>query len=68
MQTFYITKILKIGNSRGIIIPNEILNGLHWERGDHLVFGFAGTEQVFLKRLTDKDMEQMKPYDTEKLL
>ncbi len=68
METFYITKIIKVGNSYGIIIPQEILNGFHWQRGDHLIFGFGGTEQIFLKRLTDKDMEKLKPYDPDRLL
>lgn len=60
METIYMTKLVKIGTSHGVIIPTEILNGYHWQRGDFLVFGFAGADQLFLKRLTDLDLQKIK--------
>ena len=61
MQTIFITKLSKQGSSLGIIIPMSILRAYNWQRGDLLVFGFAGAEQLWLKKMTDKDMEMLKP-------
>lgn len=61
MQTIFISKIIKVGTSVGIVIPVEILSGLKWQRGDFVIFGFAGTEQVFIKRLTDVEISNLKP-------
>jgi antitoxin component of MazEF toxin-antitoxin module len=61
MQSVFISKILRIGTSEGIVLPRNILNALKWERGDFVVFGFAGNEQIFIKRMTDEDMRKLKP-------
>lgn len=61
IQTIYFSKICKIGDSHGIVIPVEILRGLNWQRGELIAFGFAGTEQIFLKRLSDVEILKMKP-------
>ena len=61
MQSIFITKLSKQGTSLGVVIPVEILNAYHWQRGDVLVFGFAGEEQLFLKRLSDKELKEIKP-------
>ncbi len=61
MQTIYITKIREIGTSHGVIIPKPILTALKYQRGDCLVFGFAGHDQLFLRRLTDDEIRKIKP-------
>lgn len=61
METVFISKILKVGTSHGIILPREILNGYKWQRGDYVIFGFAGPDQLYIKRLTDIDMQKIKP-------
>jgi len=61
MESVFITKILKIGTSHGVVIPAEVLRGYHWQRGDFLIFGFAGNEQLYLKRLSDVDLQKLKP-------
>ncbi len=61
MKSIFITKIAKKGTSLGVIIPTEILNAYNWQRGDVLIYGFAGGDQIYLKRLTDMDIERMKP-------
>lgn len=61
MQSIFITKIIKVGNSFGVLIPQEILNGYHWQRGDFVIFGFAPNDQLYLKRLTDLEINQIKP-------
>lgn len=60
-QTVFISKITKIGNSHGITIPQNILNAYNWTRGDVVIFGFAGGDQLYIKRITDKELEQLKP-------
>lgn len=61
MQTVFITKIIKVGSSQGIVIPIPILHGMKWNRGDFVVFGFGGNDQILLRRLTDKELRDMKP-------
>lgn len=61
MQTIFITKIIRVGNSLGVLIPSEILKGYHWERGDILVFGFAGQDHLYIKKLSDKEINDLKP-------
>ena len=63
MESVFITKIIRVGTSNAVVIPVEILNGYHWQRGDILIFGFAGSEQLLLKRLTDKELKELKPHD-----
>lgn len=62
METVYLTKVIKIGDSHGVIIPVSILRAYNWQRGDILVFGFVAPEQLFLKRISDKELRQIKPH------
>lgn len=68
MGTIYLTKISKIGTSQGVIIPKPILNAFRWQRGDALVFGFQGDDQLFIKRLTDIEINQLKPQNDIQIL
>jgi len=61
IQSVFITKLQRNGNSLSIVIPREILKAFRWERGDMLIFGFAGVEQLFIKRITDKELQELKP-------
>lgn len=61
MQTFYFSKIIKVGSSHGVVIPKNILEGFKWERGDLLAFGFAEGNNLVLHRLTDKEVKQLRP-------
>ena len=61
MGTAYITKLCKIGTSQGVIIPKNILNAYHWQRGDFLIFGFSSDDQIFVRRLNDLEINQLKP-------
>lgn len=64
MESIYITKLVKIGSSEGVVIPQTILKSYNWQRGDMLVFGFAAPEQLFLKRLTDMEIRRIKGIET----
>lgn len=61
MQQIYFTKIMRTGSSDAVIIPKNILQGMKWSRGDHVVFGFGGTDQLTIRRLTDKEIKQLRP-------
>ena len=67
METIFITKIIKVGDSHGVIIPVNILNAYHWQRGDIVIFGFAADQVLFLKRPSDIELQKIKPDATIKL-
>lgn len=60
MEYIYTTKIVKIGDSKGVIIPLPILDGLGWKRGDMVVFTFAAGDQLIIKKLDDETIRQIK--------
>lgn len=63
MQIMYISKVLKIGNSLGLVVPIEILRAHKIERGDTVVFGFAGNGQIFFRKITDQEIQNIKGYE-----
>ncbi len=46
------TKITKIGNSKGIIIPSEIIKALALEEGDEVSLSYDPDSQVLSARFT----------------
>lgn len=60
METIYFSKIIKVGSSQGVAIPKNILQGMKWSRGDLVIYGFSGKDQLTIRRLTDKEIRQMK--------
>lgn len=60
MGTVYLTKLLKIGTSQGIIIPKNILRAYGWQRGDALFFNFTSEDQLFIRRLNDLEINKLK--------
>lgn len=60
MEELYITKIVKVGTSKAVVIPTNVLEGLGWQRGDRVIFTFAGQDQLIVKRVTDEDIRKLK--------
>lgn len=60
MEDIYTTKIIRVGNSKAVVIPRHILKANNWQKGDHIIFTFAGLECLILKRLTDTDIKRLK--------
>lgn len=60
METIHITKFVKIGDSMGVIVPSNIRKAYGWERGDILVFVFSSADALTIRRLTDKEIQQIK--------
>lgn len=47
------TKITKIGNSKGIIIPSEVIKALALEEGDEVELSYDSASQVLSATFTD---------------
>lgn len=61
MEQIEITKIVKIGNSYGLLIPQKICKGYKLQRGDHVVFGFGEPDILFIRKLSDDELRNLKP-------
>lgn len=60
MEELYLTKIVRIGTSKGIIVPTNILDGLNWKRGDRVVFTFGYDDTLIVKKVDDETIRQIK--------
>ena len=60
MERIYMTKVQKVGTSKGITLPPDILRAYGWERGDLLVFVTTTPEYLAIRRLTDKEIRAIK--------
>ena len=60
MEQLYITKLVRVGTSTAVVVPKHILKLNNWERGDYIVFTFAGFESLILKRLNDREVRRIK--------
>lgn len=60
MDNLYTTKLVKIGTSRGVIIPTNILSGLNWQRGDSVIFTFGYDDALIIKKLDDESIRRLK--------
>ncbi len=60
MENIYTTKIIKIGTSKGVVIPLDILNALNWQRGDSVIFTLAADDHLIIKKLNDETLRRLK--------
>ena len=60
MENLYITKVVRVGNSLGVIIPKNILVGINFKRGDTIMFSEYAPGQVMLRCLTDIEIRNLK--------
>lgn len=60
MEEIYITKIVKVGNSKAVVIPSNVMDGLNWKRGDRVIFTFAADDQLIVKRIDDETIRKLK--------
>jgi hypothetical protein len=63
MENIYITKIIRVGDSCAVIVPVPVLKGLKWQRGDFVVFGFLEGDRLFVKRISDLEIKNLKSND-----
>ena len=60
MESLYITKVVRIGTSLGIIIPKNITKGINWQRGDTILFTDFGVGQLTARLLTSVEVNALK--------
>ncbi|MCR4323006.1 MAG: AbrB/MazE/SpoVT family DNA-binding domain-containing protein [Candidatus Azambacteria bacterium] len=46
----------KIGNSKSVVLPAQLLRGLNWKRGDYMHISVVGPDKVMLMKFEAKDM------------
>lgn len=64
MGEFHLTKLIKVGDSLGIVIPKNILRAYGWERGDTIAFVFASDDLLGVRRVSEKEMRILKGEST----
>jgi antitoxin component of MazEF toxin-antitoxin module len=61
METFFTTKVVKIGSSVGLVIPRDILAACMWERGDRVVFSVIAGPTLVIRQLSEQEIRRLKP-------
>ena len=46
----------RVGNSNCVVLPQQLLRGLYWERGDFVEISIVGPDKVMLTRFDEKTM------------
>lgn len=65
MDNLYTTKVIKVGTSKAIIIPVNVLSGLGWLRGDRVIMTFGYDDSLIIKKLDDETIRRLKNYGAE---
>jgi bifunctional DNA-binding transcriptional regulator/antitoxin component of YhaV-PrlF toxin-antitoxin module len=60
MEQLYTTKITRVGTALCTVIPQDILRGLGWKRGDAVIFTFASDDQLIIKKISDESIRRLK--------
>jgi AbrB family looped-hinge helix DNA binding protein len=60
MESLYMTKVRQLGDSHGIVIPKPVLKAMNFKRGDLLVFIMDTDDTITLRRLSDKQIREIK--------
>lgn len=61
MQNIEFTRLIRIGDSKGVVIPIEILRDLQWERGDYIVFAVGKSDVLCARKMSDSEIKNIKP-------
>jgi|LNFM01.2.fsa_nt_gb antitoxin component of MazEF toxin-antitoxin module len=71
MDKLYLSTIGKTGNSKTIVIPSDIVDGLGWNRGDRVYFTLADEDQLIIRKLDLDTIRALKKggvYDDEPVI
>lgn len=60
METVRITKVIKTGNSLGVVIPKELLTALNLLRGDQVLFGIYNQNSIVIRKLEADELLAIK--------
>lgn len=61
MESFYTTKIVKVGSSLGLVIPREIIAAMMLDRGDRVVFSVIAGPTLVVRQLSEQEIRRLKP-------
>ena len=61
MKDAQISKTIKVGSSVAVVIPKHIRDALYISRGDYVVFAAYDESSFFVRVLTPKDIQELKP-------
>lgn len=51
---------MPVGTSKGVVVPVQILRALNWQRGDLLVISPLTADSIMVRRVTDKEVRELK--------
>lgn len=60
MDNVFLTKLTIVGTSQCVVIPRPILRALRWQRGDSLIITPQEGDSINVRRLTDKEVFELK--------
>lgn len=58
MEYIRTTKLINIGDSRGIVIPKSVLTALNIKRGDQFFVGIIDDQTIGIRRVSPADLLQ----------
>ena len=61
MENLYTAKVIKVGTSKAICIPSQILKALELERGDYVVFAVYKGGEFVARKLSPAELQAIKP-------
>jgi antitoxin component of MazEF toxin-antitoxin module len=60
MEYLKTSKIIKNGTSLAVVIPKPMLQALHLDRGDQVMFAIIGEGILAIKKVTAEDLQKWK--------
>lgn len=63
MEIARIGRVLKIGNSVGVVLPVELTRGLNIRRGDLVTFAVLSETGIVIRKLLDREVKALTPTD-----
>lgn len=61
MENIILTKVTRTGNSLTIVIPKNVCTALNIQRGDQMSFGVYSDDVICIKKLTQRELQNLKP-------
>lgn len=56
MEYIKTTKLINIGDSRGVVLPKNILTALGFGRGDQFFVGIVDEKTIGIRKVTHEDL------------
>lgn len=66
MAYLRVGKVMRVGNSRAIVLPSEICEALQIETGDQVAFAVYENDIIQIRKLNVEELRAMKPPRTKR--